>query len=241
MPNGERNSAGYFVETSGLKIMLDCGAGTVHALAKYGIEWQQMTHLFISHFHVDHIGELAPLFFAFRHGLTGERKQPLTLIAPSGFEQLLTNLKAAFGEKTFAPKFPLQVRLVTANESLSIGEECKLLVAKTPHTEESLAVRIEHRGKAIGYTGDTDFSDSLIPFFGQADLLISECSFVERKEGVAHLSIQDVGRLAEGAKVKRLVVTHFYFTMPENELRRRLQEVYSGEIIIGKDGLVSEI
>src|SRR6185503_9831650 len=84
VPNGERNSSGYFVEAGDVRLMMDCGAGTLHALARYGLDWQRLTHIFLSHFHVDHIGELASLFFAFRHGLTRPRTAPLTLIAPRG-------------------------------------------------------------------------------------------------------------------------------------------------------------
>src|SRR5262245_56975931 len=82
IPNGSRNSAGYFVELPDARIMLDCGAGTLHALARYGLPWERTTHLFISHFHVDHIGELASLLFAFRHGTRASRSEPLTLIGP---------------------------------------------------------------------------------------------------------------------------------------------------------------
>src|ERR1044072_1906459 len=96
VPNGERNSAGYFVDTANVKMMLDCGAGTVHALARYGVDWRRMTHLFISHFHLDHIGELASLFFAFRNVVGEERRESLTLIAPHGIEKILEGLKAAF-------------------------------------------------------------------------------------------------------------------------------------------------
>ena len=52
VPSGTRNSAGYFVELPEARIMLDCGAGNLHALARYELPWQRMTHLFISHFHV---------------------------------------------------------------------------------------------------------------------------------------------------------------------------------------------
>src|SRR4029450_302390 len=82
VPNGSRNSAGYFVEMPAARLMMDCGAGTVHSLARFGVPWEQMTHLFISHFHVDHVGELASLFFAFRHGMRKSRAAPLTLIGP---------------------------------------------------------------------------------------------------------------------------------------------------------------
>ena len=60
VPNGERNSAGYFIEAGRVRLMMDCGAGTVHGLARYGCNWEQLTHLYISHFHVDHVGELHP-------------------------------------------------------------------------------------------------------------------------------------------------------------------------------------
>src|SRR5215211_1431340 len=241
VPNGQRNSAGFFIETSDVKMMLDCGAGTVHALARYAIDWQALTHIFLSHFHVDHIGELASLFFAFRYAMTKERFEPLTLIAPQGADRIINHLKAAFGENIFTLKFPLHLSMVEPGASLEIGKESQLAVVKTPHTAESLAVKMSHRGQSICYTGDTDFSDSLIPFFQATDLLISECSFVERKDGVRHLAIPDVGRLAEAARVKRLVVTHLYFTMPEDDLRHRLQKIYSGEIFIGEDGLIIEV
>jgi ribonuclease BN (tRNA processing enzyme) len=44
VPNGTRNSAGYFVDLPDACVMMDCGAGTVHSLAKYGLPWEQMTH-----------------------------------------------------------------------------------------------------------------------------------------------------------------------------------------------------
>jgi ribonuclease BN (tRNA processing enzyme) len=77
VPDGSRNSAGYFLELPGARVMMDCGAGTVHALARIRTPWEQMTHLFLSHFHVDHIGELASLFFAFRYGMKCERRSLL--------------------------------------------------------------------------------------------------------------------------------------------------------------------
>ncbi len=241
VPSGERNSAGYFVEAAGVKLMLDCGAGTVHALAKYGKDWQRMTHLFISHFHVDHIGELASLFFAFRYALTEERTELLTLLAPQGIEKILMGLKAAFGEKIFTPKFPFQVQVVEPCKSFSINDRCRLDFAKTPHTDESLAIRIFDQHQSISYTGDTAFSPDLIRFFQQTDLLVSECSFKERKDQGRHLSIAEVAHLAEAAQVKKLVATHFYFSMSDEALIGKLREGYSGEILVGEDGLEVEI
>lgn len=237
VPNGARNSSGYFVESGDARIMMDCGAGTVHALARYDMPWERMTHLFISHFHVDHCGELASLFFAFNHGMRSKRTEPLTVIGPQGIDLLINNLKEAYGSKLFEPAFPVNLRMVAPGEQVRLTQDCRLSVTKTPHTKESLAVRIESGARAICYTGDTDYSEEVAKFFETASLMVSECSFRERRDNVAHVSVKDVARMAALAGVARLAVTHFYFDVDEEELKRELQKDFSGEVIIGRDGL----
>lgn len=237
VPNGERNSAGYFVETADARVMLDCGAGTVHALARYALPWERMTHLFVSHFHVDHIGELAALFFAFRHGLSTVRNEPLTVMGPLGLDRVMTGLKQALGLNLFDTRFPIELRMLAPGERAGLGPDTILSVAKTPHTDESLAVRIDSGGWSVCYTGDTGDSEELVKFFSETDLLISECSFRARREGVAHLSIGEAASLASQAGARRLVVTHFYFDVNDDELKRELELGYEGEVLIGRDGM----
>lgn len=237
VPDGNRNSASYFLETDDACIMIDCGAGSLHGLDRFKLPWQRMTHLFVSHFHVDHVGELASLFFAFKHALRDERTASFTLVGPRGLDRVMNGLEQAFGSDLFEPKFPVTVRLLDPGERMQIGRDASLVVAKTPHTDESLAVRIESNNRAICYTGDTEYGEELVEFFSRADLLISECSFRERKEGVRHLSIKDAATMASRAEVARLVVTHFYFDVDESELKSNLQKNYSGEVFIGRDGL----
>lgn len=241
VPNGERNSAGFFVETVDARVMLDCGAGTVHALARYGLPWERMTHLFVSHFHVDHIGELASLFFAFRYGLRTARSEPLTVLGPHGLDRVMTGLKQALGSNLFDTTFPVELRMLAPGDRAGLGPDTILSVAKTPHTDESLAVRIDSGGGSVCYTGDTGYCEELAGFFSKTEVLISECSFRARREGVAHLSIDDAARLAAQAGAARLVVTHFYFDANDVELKRELQQGYGGEIFIGRDGMSIEL
>ena len=221
--------------------MLDCGAGTVHALGRYNVPWQEMTHLFISHFHVDHVGELASLFQAFKYGMQDGRAGILTVVGPLGLDRVIHGLKHAFGEKLFSPSFPVQFRLLPPGGHIQLGRSGRLSVAKTPHTDESLAVRIDASNASLCYTGDTAYSGELAAFFSKADLLISECSFREPREGVPHLSIREAAMIASEAQVCRLIVTHFYFDVDEAALKAELQKDYSGEILIGKDGMQIEV
>jgi ribonuclease BN (tRNA processing enzyme) len=240
-PDGERNSAGFLIQTSDAMILLDCGAGTLHSLARFSAEWEKLTHIFISHFHVDHCGELASFIFAFKWGMRGKRKEPLTLIGPLGLDRLIEGLKLAFGSKLFDLPFPINVQLLASGESLRLGLDTTLRVAKTPHTAESLAARIENVGRVICYTGDTEYSNELATFFHKTDLLISECSFRERRPGVRHLSIRDAAVMAARAQATRLVATHFYFDCDETELKQELQRDYAGEVLIARDGLAVEV
>jgi len=241
VPNGTRNSAGYFIELPDARLMMDCGAGTVHALARYGLPWEQMSHLFVSHFHVDHVGELASLFFAFLHGMKTERTGPLTLIGPRGLDRVMEGLKFAFGSNLFETNFPVSVRLLAPGEKIELAGDSTLSVAKTPHTRESLAVRIETDDRVLCYTGDTGYSDELARFFSGADVLISECSFHEPREGVRHLSVSEVASLAANAGAAKLIVTHFYFDVNEADLKEELRNGFDGEVIIGRDGLSVEV
>src|SRR5215831_10255163 len=160
VPDGSRNSAGYFVELPDARIMLDCGAGTLHALARYQLPWEQMTYLFVSHFHADHIGELASLLFAFSYGTTTVRSDVFTIIGPNGLKSVFDGLETAFGGKLLNTKFPINIVMLWPGARLNLGNRSELSVCKTPHTDESLAVRIESGGRSLCYTGDTAYSES---------------------------------------------------------------------------------
>ncbi len=241
VPSGTRNSAGFFVELPSARLMLDCGSGSVHASGRFGVPWQAMTHIFISHFHVDHVGELAALFYALKYGIQNQRSDPLTIIGPEGLTDVMSGLSEAFGWKLFEPKFPLHVQMLEPGQQIQIGDDCYLSVAKTIHTTESLAVKIQAPGQSLCYTGDTGFSEDLANFFNKTDLLISECSFRERRAGAPHLSIKDAAVIARMADVARLLLTHFYFDVDEDELKAEIEKYYFGEVLIGEDGMSFEL
>src|SRR5687768_2351360 len=80
-PDADRAASGFYLEAGGLAMLMDCGPGVVHHMARFGIDWQHITHLLITHFHNDHIGDVPALFFAWRYGMLPPRTDPLTLIA----------------------------------------------------------------------------------------------------------------------------------------------------------------
>lgn len=241
VPLGHRNSAGYWIDTGASRVRFDCGAGTVHAMQRYGLAWTTLTHQFITHFHIDHVGELPALLFAFKYGRMGSRSEPLTLVGPKGLEYYLMSVMGLYRMKLLDQEFPVLIRELDPGGEIDLLGGDRLRVAKTPHTLESLAVRIDASDGSVGFTGDSAYAAHLETFFDSVDVLIAECSFVEDRKGTAHLNADDVCRIATGARVGHLVATHHYFDPEDADLAAVLTLGFGGRVTIASDGARVEV
>jgi ribonuclease BN (tRNA processing enzyme) len=109
-PEPDRVCAGFLIEGHGLRMLFDCGPGVLHGMARLGIEWQTITHLCLTHFHNDHIGDVAALFFAWKHGMRPARKEKLTIFGPKGTKRKLVRMAKLFGDHISEPTFDLDIR-----------------------------------------------------------------------------------------------------------------------------------
>src|SRR5690606_33063515 len=115
----------------------------------------------ITHFHNDHLGDLPALFFSLKHGQLPPRTEGLTLIGPAGIADRRRHLAAGLGEHVTDPGFPVDGIEIEPGAALPLAPDTLLRTAKTPHTDESVAYRIEGPGWTVGYTGDTGFSEEV--------------------------------------------------------------------------------
>src|ERR671923_2230320 len=96
-PSPSRVCAGHLVNAGSVNILLDCGSGVVHGLAKARVNWMEITHVAITHFHADHLSDLAFLIFTWRHGAERPREAPIEIIGPVGTDSLISRFADAFG------------------------------------------------------------------------------------------------------------------------------------------------
>lgn len=232
-----RCCSGYWVEAGPVRLRLDAGAGTMHTMTRLGLPWETITHQFISHFHLDHVGELPGLLWCLKFGRTAPRTAPLEILGPVGLAALLEKTSVLHGAKLFEQEFPVVVRELRPGDAVGLADGVTLRVGKTRHTDESLAVRVESGGRAIGYTGDAGWSDDLPRFLGDADVLVAECSYPDTNRGKLHLCADEVRLLAREAGAAHLVATHFYFDPEAERLAERLADGFAGTISIARDGL----
>ncbi|NIP83137.1 MAG: MBL fold metallo-hydrolase, partial [Gemmatimonadetes bacterium] len=120
-PEAERVCAGFLVESAATRALFDCGPGVVHHLARFRLPWRELDHVFLSHFHNDHTGDLPMLLFALKWGVPGGRRSPLTLWGPAGVRQRLEAMAAAYGEHVVEPGFPLSIRTLEPGGAVRAG------------------------------------------------------------------------------------------------------------------------
>jgi ribonuclease BN (tRNA processing enzyme) len=245
VPEPDRACSAYYVERGDTRALLDCGAGTVQAMARQGIPWDRLSHLFLTHFHSDHVGALPGLFFAFRHGIHPPRtSSALEVWGPVGTRALFAGLAATLGDFLVDPGFPLSIREMIPDAAVDAGD-LTVTCRKVPHTPESVALRIESGagGPTLAYTGDTGPDEGLASFFQGVDLLIAECSLPDDRVGDNHLSPSRVARLARRAGARRLVATHIYpqFRHAADVGSLISAAGYAGPVELAREGLTIDL
>lgn len=212
VPHFKRSSSAYWLQTSGGSILLDCAPSAVHRMAAEGCDWASLDAIWISHFHLDHVGGLAPFLFGIKYAPeTRSRTKPLRIFGPSGLELLLKAFDSANGYRLLEQSFPIEITEVETLQPFEIVTGVRAVAAKTPHTPESHAVHIRDADNvSLVFTSDTGFDQPLAALARHVDLLILECSFVKDKPVEKHLELAEAIFLIRKAAPQRALLTHFY-------------------------------
>lgn len=180
-------------------ILLDAGDG-IHKLDRF-IE-EGPVHLFLSHFHLDHISGLHILNkFHLSEGLhiygqPGTRRT-LDAIVNRPFTVPLKELP-----------YPVDVaELEPGLHEQPFPLECRFL----EHTSPCLGYRFHLDDRIIAYCPDTGLCENAVSLARGADLLIAECSLRpgETSPEWPHLNPEDAVSLARKAGAKKLALVHF--------------------------------
>jgi ribonuclease BN (tRNA processing enzyme) len=115
------------------------------------------------------------------------------------------------------------------------------LVGPAEHRSESIAYRLDAEGGAFVYTGDTQYSQTVVELACGADTLLIECSFPDEAPVPGHLTPSGVAHIASEAGVRRVVLTHIYPAAEDLDLVTEVGRGFEGEILVAEDGLEFEV
>jgi len=239
VPSTRRSSPALLVSSESKLLLLDIGSGTLRRLAEAKISIHDIDLIFLSHFHPDHCADLVPFLFATKYAFAQTRTKALNLAGGPGLHDLLHGLQKVFGRWIVPEGYPFHLHEA---KGMIPFENFILKTLPLTHSESSIALRVEiPGGKALVYSGDTDYCENIVALAKNADLLILECSLPEEMKVEGHLFPSLAGRIARESLCKRLLLTHFYPPCDEQDLAREVAKEFAGEIILAEDLIEIEV
>jgi len=263
-----RQHSALIVEILGEISLFDAGRGVTSQMLKVGLLPQQVSTIFITHHHYDHIGNLGEfLLTAWHNG----RKAPVTVYGPPGTGGIVNALLDQVYARDIAFALTYETGVVDIRNLVQVKEVSPGLVCENDkwrvfaeyvdHGNSSglsreiwpcLGYRVEAEGKALAISGDSVDCEGLDRIAQEVDCLI-QCCYVAEAEitnsAFEHLaqyviaSSGQVGRIATRNQVKKLVLTHI--RQKSEALMRSMEEdirsVYDGDLIVGEDLMVIEV
>jgi ribonuclease BN (tRNA processing enzyme) len=208
-PNAGSPHSGYLVQGSG-SLLLDCGPGVLGRLREGGNGWPEIDTIAITHWHLDHWGDLVPWVWGAMFGLGRERERPELWLPPGGISKL-AQFGADFGTTTmFADTFPLVE--YTEGKPFVTAAGLEVTATRVPHyTVEAYAFRVTDGKRSLVYSGDSAPAEQLADAARGADLFLCEATLAESSLDATprgHLSADEALEAFAASGAARLLLTH---------------------------------
>lgn len=231
--SGGRGNTCFWLETSKATLLVDCGASAPPALKGLGLDPNRIEGIILSHLHGDHFGGLP--FLLLDYQFLARRERPLTIAGPPGTRARLDAALEVFFPKAGGTKW----RFPWAVQEIAVGVESDVLghslqTAEVIHQSgaPSTALRLSDGEKTFAYSGDTEWTEALLPIAAQADLFICEC-YAYAGKMTGHLSWEILKPRLADLNAKRTTLTHM-----NPSVLGRLDEIKAAGVLIAADGLV---
>ncbi|NLV25741.1 MAG: ribonuclease Z [Methanomicrobiales archaeon] len=218
------------IDTPDYFIILDAGEGFSKIPDKYP-SIQKPAFLFLSHFHLDHISGFHTLARCkFERGLR--------IFGPPGVGMLTSFIG-----------YPFTIPIGELPYTVSI-EECSkccinipftVITAGLVHNQPVNGYRFELE-KTIAFCTDTGPCEGIVNLGADADLLITECSYLPGQDnpGWPHLNPEIALDMAEKARARELALVHFaadlYVSIEQRLAIKKISHAFS-KVIIGQDDM----
>jgi ribonuclease BN (tRNA processing enzyme) len=208
-PNPGGAHSGYLVEGTG-ELLLDCGPGVLAKLRERSGGWPQVDAIVVTHWHLDHWGDLVPWVWGTMFGLGREIAPPELWVPPGGAGEL-AYFGTRFGTETmFEDTF--RIREYADREPFATAAGLKVTPVRVPHyTLETYALRVTNGLRTLAYSGDSAPSEHLAEVARDADLFLCEATLVNgtlEHDLRGHLSADEALAAFRASRAKRLLLTH---------------------------------
>jgi ribonuclease BN (tRNA processing enzyme) len=230
--SGGRLNTCFHVHGDSVNFLIDCGASSLIGLKARRVALNDIQAIFITHYHADHFGGIP--FYMLDAQFFSKRTQPLVVVGPPGlsnwYERAMET--ACPGSSATKPRFALSLIELAEGQTHQV---CGVVAHpfQAHHGNAGgpfFSYRLEAEGRSIAYTGDTEWTDTLVTVARGADLFIAEAYFRDRKIKL-HLDLASLEEHLPRINPKRLVLTHMSDDMLARVGELPYETAYDGMVV----------
>jgi len=221
-PGGAQS--GYLVESDGRRLLLDCGPGVLPRL-RIEEDWPRVDAIAITHFHLDHWGDLVPWAFGVLYGPGQDVPRPELWLPPDGLANL-RELGRPFGARAVLEVFA--AREYREGEPFRAAGFELTPVQMAHYDETTYGFRVNGDGRTLAYSGDSAPGPHLRTLARDADLFVCEATLADPEPAErGHLTADEaVGAFRESG-ARRLLVVHRPDELPLPDGVERARDGYT--------------
>lgn len=270
VPGRTRQMTSHVMLSNGAAYVVDCGMGVTDQFARTGIPFSALKSIFITHHHADHNIEYGPLLVVgWIQGMHLDVRAfgppPLKQMTEDFLRAYKTTVDFWAEDLKMKPLVSVNVQEVSSVGPVTQDDNVKVsaILVEHPPVKPALAYRFDFKDRSIAFSGDTAPLDAVAAMAKGADVLVHEAMYVPAlekyiREQIAkgrpvkfeafmahmkadHTPVEDVGRIAQQAGVKTLVLSHLtpaIDSISDDTWREPAAKYFKGEIIVGKDLMV---
>lgn len=207
-PNPGSAHAGYLVESGGKRVLLDCGPGVLGRLRERE-PWPTIHAIAITHFHLDHWGDLVPWVWGSYYRSGHDDVRPELWVHRGG----RAHLEALGGRLGFPDMFERAFVLSEYGESDAFSAAgVDVTAVRLPHyTLETYGFRVTNGASSLAYSGDTGPTERLAELARDVDLFVCEATLdrgVDDGQPRGHLSVDEALDAYGASGARSLLLTH---------------------------------
>jgi ribonuclease Z len=184
-PQPDRFSASTLIEAGEQKLLIDVGRGATIRLYQLHVALSKIDVVFFTHYHSDHtVGMPDLLLTGWLPPAFARRTQPMHVIGPVGAKALMVGLASAYvgdikgrEQEQHLPEAGVAANVDEFTQDGVVYEHdgVKVTAFAVEHgIKPAVGYRIDYDGRSVVLSGDTNFSENLIKYGVNADLVIHE-------------------------------------------------------------------
>ena len=257
-PNPKRRGPSTLVSLDDEQFLVDAGSGVGVQLVQAGVRPYDWPRVLITHHHSDHTIDLGHLIIT--RWIVGQNA-PLEIWGPAGTRRQVDKLldylhwDIEVRRAHMHDREPPRVNVVEIEEGKVMevsGATVSAFLVEHDPVKPAFGFRFEGAGRSLVVSGDTRPCENLMRWSYGVDCLIHECcemaqtswfpgcGWATKEDKIRdlasyHTQPAELGRVAAGARARKLAVTHLMPGSDADDIKGTAARTYSGAIVIGED------